>query len=293
MFIEPMYALPVPNVIKYPKKKPFILVPGLMVAEEKYDGIRLISEISNQTERLFVNKGVTCWTRYGNDHTRKTSDQILEGLSGLPDCIIDGELIVPGKRSYGTMTIENTPDQIYYVFDILQIEGSEIIGAPYHSRRALLSAMSPKFGPMVKLAPTFDIDTWDDVYALRDTVYARDGEGLILKNKKAPYSIGKRPVNTWIKIKQLMSDPFIVVGWEPSRGEKVDRGPYGMTKLRDAEGNFTQVKTKNDEQCRRFEERGRQVPHPDLGRTLWCEYQERTLPDNSYRHIRWDRWDKE
>ena len=137
---------------------------------------------------------------------------------------------------------------------------------------------------------------------MRDEVWARDGEGLILKRIDAPYTIGKRPKNTWVKIKKLQSQIFTVIGWEPSRGLINNRGLYGMTKLRDEDGIITQVKTKNDAQCRLFEERASfpdgqggmvvRIPHPDLGRKLVCEFQERTIY-NEYRHIRWDHWSEE
>ena len=117
MFIEPMYANPLPNLAKNPKAKPFILEPGHYVANEKYDGIRLVTEISNQSERLFVNKGVTSWSRYGN--LKPCPDHIQEELAKFPNAIIDGELCAPGKRSYGTMDLDNQEELVYYIFDLL------------------------------------------------------------------------------------------------------------------------------------------------------------------------------
>jgi len=290
MFIEPMYALPIPNLQKKPKAKPFILEPGLYSAEEKIDGIRIITEISDNSETLFVNKGVTAWSRYGN--LRPHPKHIEEQLAKLPNCIIDGELCAPGKRSYGTMDLDNTEDLVYYVFDIIRLLNIDETQNMWITRQEhLQSILSDLDGP-VQLLPTTEVNTWNEIYALRDTVWARDGEGLILKRINSLYTPGKRPKNTWIKIKQLGCDPFTVIGFEASRGLKNNRGPYAMTKVRDREGIITQVKTKNDAQCRLFEERGKTIPHPDIGRILMCEYQERT-PDGEYRHIRWDRWEDE
>jgi ATP-dependent DNA ligase len=295
MFIEPMYAQPLPNPAKNPKAKPFILEPGLIVAEEKYDGIRLCSQISKTADRLFIEKGIKCWSRYGNLDPVGHMEHIEQELAKLPDCYIDGELLVPGKRSYGTMTLANNKELVYYVFDILSLEGIDLTPAAFHSRREVLEGIfkSSRLGEgSVRLAKSTPVDTWEDVYALRDEVYARDGEGLILKRIDSGYYIGKRPKNQWIKIKKLQSQVFTVTGFEQSRGQIVDRGPCGMTKLRSPEGVLTQVKTKNDALCREAESLMGTVPHPWIGRRLWCEYQELT-PYGEYRHLRWDHWDKE
>lgn len=300
MFVEPMYACPLPNLVKNPRAKPVDLESGMWVAEEKFDGIRLVTEVSQERDKLFVEKGVTSWSRYGN--VRNVPEHIQEQLAKLPDCIIDGELMAPGKRSYGSMDLDNAPDLIYYVFDILQFHNGDVQILPYNERRRLLSGMLATCGVTgsVCLAASTRVESWEDVYALRDKVWARDGEGLILKRVNTPYTTGKRPKQTWIKIKQLLSEVFTVIGFTPSRGEIVDRGPFGMTKLRGPDGNITAVKTRNNVELKKLEdewESHRQRKpfnelHPAIGRKLRCEYQERT-PDGEYRHIRWDRWEDE
>lgn len=304
MFISPMLASPLPNKKRNPKAKDFILEPGCWDAEEKYDGIRIITEISDHSDQLFVNKGVTAWSRYGNLRPHPT--HIAEILARFPNCVIDGELIAPGKRSYGTMELANTPELVYYIFDLLHLDGEDVMPAPRSVRReALIQIFNDAVAGMgslsgvgflpVQIAPSTRVNTWDEIYALRDAIWARDGEGLILKRHDSCYIPSKRSKD-WIKIKQLRPACLTVIGFTESRGEKVYRGPYGMTQLRDDEGNITAVKTRTDADCRRFEELGRNLKpgelHPDVGRKLWVEYQERT-PDGSYRHIRWDHWDGE
>lgn len=290
MFIEPMYAQPLPNLEKNPRAKPFILGNDEVVAEEKFDGIRLVTEIDSRSDKLFIEKGIKSWSRLGN--LQSIPEHIQEELSLFPNCYIDGELLAPGKRSYGTKTIANSGELVYFVFDLLRIEDDDITAAPYSARRNCLRSVFPKDTKHVRLAPAEIVNTWDEVYALRDDVYARDGEGLILKRVTQPYMIGKRPKNTWIKIKKLQSQIFTVTGFEESRGEKNYRGPCGMTKLISPEGVITQVKTKNDALCREAENLMKNHPHPWVGRRLWCEYQELT-PYGEYRHIRWDHWDGE
>lgn len=297
MFVPPMLASPMP---KPGAKKPFILEPGIYCAEEKYDGMRLLTEITKQSGKLFVPKGITAWSRYGN--VQDLPSHLEEELAKFPDCIIDGELAAPGLRSYGTMAHANSGQLVYYLFDIVEFEGIPVTALTYAARRSLLQDLvvnhlgiaNLKDGD-VCLSDSRQIDTWDQLYAFRDEVWARDGEGLILKERSSEY-LHKRS-KKWVKIKKCQIAAFVVTGFVPSRGEINNRGPYAIVKLRDGDGINTTVKTKNDEQCRKFEEEGRLAEaqgkiHPAIGRTLICEYQERT-PDNEYREIRWDRWENE
>lgn len=294
MFVEPMYACPLPDLTKNPRAKPVDLKSGRWVGEEKYDGLRIVTEVSQMRDTLFVEKGITSWSRYGN--LRPHPEHIQEQMAKFSDCILDGERMAPGKRSYGSLDLENSPDLIYYVFDILQFCDKSTTHLPWTERRKLLLSIFSAAQPTgaVVLAPVFSVPDWETVYKLRDEIWSRDGEGLILKNMDTVYTTGKRPKVTWIKIKKLQSEVFTVIGFIPSRGEINDRGPFAMVKLQDDSGNITAVKTRNDAELAKFASvtYPRSNPHPAIGKRLRCEYQERT-PDGSYRHIRWDRWEDE
>lgn len=302
MFIEPMYAAPLPNLAKNPKAKPFILEPGQWEAEEKYDGIRVTTEINSKPDRLFVEKGIRSWSRLGNP--KPHPEHILEVLLKFPDCHIDGERFAPGLRSYGSMDLDNIPNLVYVIFDILQYKDHDLTNLSREIRREILHKIFQDYvsidNDAVQFAPSLPVNTWEEVLEARDKVWARDGEGLILKKFDSVYIPGKRPKNTWIKIKKLQSAVFTVIGFIASRGEINNRGVFAMVQLRDEDGNITAVKTKNNFELEMFSKRahghydlkGRLFNHPDIGRLLRCEYQERT-PDGSYRHIRWDRWEDE
>jgi bifunctional non-homologous end joining protein LigD len=276
-----------------PKGKDLEIKPGEWAAEEKYDGMRLIVEVGSGKQDLFIEEGVTSWSRYGLLHP--LPGHLQEAMSVLPPGLYDGELLVPGLRSYGSARLENREELVLYLFDILRIEHTDTTPHPYWKRREYLQALMLRDNKheKLRLANSQEVHSWDDVYSLRDQVWTRDGEGLILKRVEAPYVVGKRSKD-FIKIKKLQSAVLTVIGFEPSRGLINNRGRYAMVLLVDDEGNKTTVKTKNDAWCRKFEEAGARVegPHPYIGKRLMVEYQERT-PDKSYRHIRWDRWEDE
>ena len=284
MFIPPMLASKI--------KDDFHFMPHTWAVEEKYDGIRLVAEVT---------QGVTTpWSRDGIIHL--LPPQILFTLTTFPDCTLDGEIFVPGKRCYGTLTHANASEMIYCIFDVMVMHGVNLSnGHNYDQRRQILIDINRwHISPSVQLAWSSNVETWEEVEDYRDRVWSRDGEGLILKRRQSTYEVDRRSKN-WLKIKKLESAVLTIIGFEHSRGTKVNRGPYAMVRLRGDDGVTTTVKTKNDAECRKFEAEaeairqdglpdGMQPPHPALGRKLAIEYQERTKPDNAYREPRWKEW---
>jgi bifunctional non-homologous end joining protein LigD len=281
-FIEPMYAAPMPAVVPDFTEQDW-------VAEEKYDGHRLVVQV-------YVGQPLA-WSRYGL--VRVLPDHLMKALGYLPDGVYDGELFVPGKRSYGVTEIVNGPDLVFTMFDVPELLHTDMTKQTYQNRRSHLKEALVRSGlgdsPHVVLAPSTPILTAKQMHAVVETIWARDGEGIILKRALSYYSPGKRPKLDWIKIKALRSAVLTVVGFRESGGQKVNRGPFAMVILEDIEGHLITVKTRNDAELDRFQQEWKKrtgTQHPALGRKLRIEYQERT-PDGSYRHPRWDRWEDE
>lgn len=296
-FLTPMLAK------GWPKK--FDIRPNEWVAEEKYDGVRLIVEVDGEKRDLFGQKAITAWSRNGNQWS--LPQRILNTLNQFPNGVYDGELIVPGKRSYGVVELDNFDLREFVIFDLLHLMGVDLtMNIPYKYRRGVLGQIflkqfDGKDGPGVQMAVAWSLNSVQDAYARFSEVLERDGEGLILKHVDGFYIPGIRSKH-FIKLKDLKAAVLRVVGFKPSTGGIVNRGPYAITVLRDEDGNETTVKTLNDETCRKLEKvMGDRSPkfidqicvnHPWVGRELRIEYQERT-PDGGYRHPRWDRWEDE
>jgi len=297
-FIDPMLAQPL-------KPEKFTLEPGKWAVEEKYDGHRIITEIGDGASNLFATKPITAWSRYGLERTLPS--HLLEALGSLSDGIFDGELLVPGKRSYGVTELTNSSDLVYFIFDVVSIHDVDTTPLNYDDRREVLRKCVENLNSSaVKLAPSFNVDTINQINQIRDGIWARDGEGLILKRRAAPYQIGKRSKD-FLKIKAKRSAVLTVIGFVPSHGLIMNRGNYATIVIQNPEGDITTVKTRNDTECRKLEVEGPEtlewreirvlgkpirmiVNHPAVGRKLAIEYQERT-PDGNYRHPRFDHWE--
>ena len=281
MFIQPMLAAPMP-------KKPLNLFSGEWVAEEKFDGHRMLIY---QTPR-----GLTAWSRLGN--VRELPAHLKQGLAGLPLGIYDGELLVPGKRSYNVTDLDELRDLTFVAFDLLHMgdyAGGEpnLIKRRYYERANLLSeftAIPPSEmcythsgHPALRAADINQVDSTETLTKLLSSVWQRDGEGLILKRLNAAYEPGKRPKLAWIKMKNLQSAVLEMIGYQAGK-----LGPHATQMLRDDDGNVTTVKWKNMDLLSQFNAN----PLSFIGRKVRIEFQERT-PDGNYRHPRWDRFEDE
>jgi len=69
----------------------------------------------------------------------------------------------------------------YMVFDVLAVDGLRVIGLPYHERRSLLASL-PIDTPRARVVASFD-----DGYALWQTVCDRGLEGVVAKRLRDPY----------------------------------------------------------------------------------------------------------
>lgn len=286
--------------------KPFSgFVAGKMVVEEKFDGHRCL---------VRVDKGqITAWSRTGKDCIAKLSVKMLTTLKSFPDCVLDGEICATsGGRSYNVSHLTKALNT-FVVFDILELMGKDITSWKWKDRNYALVTIFDKIPTQnVKPAQVWAPKDEDELMELVNEIWTRSGEGVIVKRIDSPYHVGKRS-DAFMKIKELQSEILEIIGFVASSGEKIDRGPWATTVLRDAQGVVTVVKTLDDETLAKGDRAWRaaaspepsttmmrcgaknlhvNVAHPWVGRQLRIEYHQKT-EDGSYRHPRWDRFEDE
>jgi bifunctional non-homologous end joining protein LigD len=185
------------------------------IFEPKLDGYRIIASVRGEK--------VTLMTRNGNDVTGKYKVLIpeLDQLSAS-ELILDGEIIATdekGKQCFQCLQdylkSAGRPDGVvvgkfplvYYVFDILYLDGYDLRGVALRHRKEILKKiLSP--GDHVRLIAYFEEDG--------ETVYraaVENGlEGVVAKRFDSIYVSGKRSPD-WLKVKATLSDEFIVGGY--------------------------------------------------------------------------------
>lgn len=266
------------------------------VVEEKYDGVRLIVHIGEGTVRAFTRPrkhaggaGKSMATRELPSHLRQAM------LDVLPVGIYDGELL-GGATSTDVVRTDLQHTLSFVVFDLLEWQGRATWSEPYAIRRQALTTIWDVLDlgnhPHLKLAEAVPLREEADLTAFLEKVWRRGGEGGIMKRRDAPYRPGKRSPD-FIKLKKLGTAVITVTGFDRSRGEVMDRGPYAIVCGVDENGIETRVKTKDDAALADLEAAARGcTTHPFIGRKLRIEYQDYT-PKGGYRHPRWDRWEDE
>ena len=95
---------------------------------------------------------------------------------------------------------------VFMTYDILEQDGEDIRQLPLAERRGRLSAMLADTASVLRLSPTVDGRTWDELARLRTESRDRRVEGLMLKRLTSAYGVGRKR-GVWWKWK---IDPFTI-----------------------------------------------------------------------------------
>lgn len=197
--------------------------------EVKFDGYRLIARIERGHVKLR--------TRSGLDWTER-----FQGLVGplaaleAKSAMLDGEVVVEGKDGASSfpelqadLSAGRSDRFVYYVFDLLYLDGNDLREVPARERRRLLEDFVGNDGQHVRVSTQF---AEDGAVVLKHS--CRLGlEGIVSKRLDAPYRSGRTPV--WMKSKCVTGDEFVIVGYTPSTVQRRAIGALVLAR-RGAEG---------------------------------------------------------
>ncbi|HEV2593892.1 MAG TPA: DNA ligase D [Sphingomicrobium sp.] len=179
------------------------------IHEYKYDGYRLL---------LAVGDGVaTAWTRNGKDWSDRFK-ALVKAAAKLPaGCLIDGEAVAiddKGKPSFqllqATLKDQKGANLAFYAFDLLIDRGKDIRKLSQIERKERLAALLEGTAPPI----VFGDHVIGRGEALFQEVCRQGGEGIVSKRADAPYR-GTR-TRSWLKIKCIQRQEFVIVGWSKS-----------------------------------------------------------------------------
>ncbi|MGB5084943.1 MAG: DNA ligase D [Methylocystis silviterrae] len=182
------------------------------IHEIKFDGYRVQARIEAGRVRLL--------SRSGLDWTKKFGDEIASALRAMPlgAALIDGEIVVEtssGASDFSALQADlsagRTDRFVYWVFDLLYLEGSDLRGATLLERKRLLERLlGADNGDKLRLSRHFE-----DSGAVVLAHACRLGlEGVVSKLRDSPYRSGR--VKSWIKAKCFARQEFVVAGYTPS-----------------------------------------------------------------------------
>ena len=210
--------------IKHQLKLEAMLKSNEYVAEEKIDGCHY-----NMLAHFF----------FSTEKVEKTDNfpHLCDFFSRLnmPNLILDGEINYPGRTSqYCTHVTGADPNAAkafqegndgpihYTIFDILRTpKGTWLVGEPYFTRRKLLQYFYDTCVKGTPIEPYIHLTdmTQDNKKEFLEGIFADGREGIVLKNINSLYLMGKKPLWTWMKIKQKDEADLVITGFEPPTKE--------------------------------------------------------------------------
>lgn len=185
--------------------------------EVKWDGVRAL---------VTVGSTVHLASRNGNDIT-DAWPELRTPPEGVVDAVLDGEIIalndrgIPDFRTLAERIHVRRPTTVarlarripatLMVFDVLRVDGEDLIGRPWSERRARLEDLDLD-GSGWQVPPTYD-----DGAMLHEATRAQGLEGIVSKRVDAPYRPGER-TRHWLKFAHRHSASYVVGGWRPQEG---------------------------------------------------------------------------
>ncbi len=150
--------------------------------------------------------------------------EIVEAVKRLPleEFVIDGEVVAldqEGRSSFQllqALEMEGKKSPVYYyVFDLLQAGGKGLISLPLEQRKSLLATLCADTGDPIRLSG----EIGGEASILLKEVKRRGLEGLIGKKRGSVYEPGRRS-GTWIKLKCVNEQEFVIGGYTPPAGSR-------------------------------------------------------------------------
>lgn len=195
--------------------------------EVKWDGIRLLGEVRDGDP-------VRLWTRNENDAT--TAWPELVESAPARDLLVDGEVIAlndQGVPDFGVLqdrmhvrraaTAEAKSRQLpatYMVFDLLRLDGLDLLGRPLSERRELLEGLVADG----TLHGAWQVPaSYDDGSMLLEATEQQGLEGIVSKRLASRYEPGVRSKH-WLKFPHRARTSWVVGGWRPETGSETRLG---------------------------------------------------------------------
>jgi ATP-dependent DNA ligase len=171
-----------------------------------------VAEVKKNGWRCLAYKesgALTLWTRHHTTIHLPDLSRLLTDM--LPDgCVIDGELL-----QNRTKEIKG----VYYIFDILAVDGASVVNLPFWQRRQLLEAAFKGWTTYFRMTPTGPNGTnasasielarqhqTGKVKLYHESIQGEENEGIVLKHVNSAYNASptrclQNPF--WLKVKRL------------------------------------------------------------------------------------------
>lgn len=182
----------------------------------KWDGYRAIAEIQDGDVRLYSRNEKSFNSTYA---------PIVASLEKLGhDAILDGEIVVLDENGISQFQLLQNYQRtgegrlIYYVFDLLELDGEDLREQPLRERKKKLAKILKRIKNVV-LSDHIEREGM----AFFDATAKRGLEGIIAKNASSRYRESVRSLD-WLKIKTHRRQEAVIGGYTQPKGARKDFG---------------------------------------------------------------------
>ena len=180
--------------------------------EIKFDGYRTEARLEDGEARLLTRKQQNWTHRF---------PPVAEAVAALPvaNALLDGEIVVEDEKGISSFSLLQTDLKdgrtdrfVYYVFDLLYLDGRDLTGAPLTERKAALGRLLA--GLSKNGIIRYTEDTGESGPIILRHACEMGLEGIISKRRSAPYRSGR--TDNFIKTKCRGEQEFVVAGYAPA-----------------------------------------------------------------------------
>lgn len=210
---------------------------GEVAVDTKLDGIRI--QVHRRGDEVLVA------TRSLDDITHRLPE-VVAVARALPaeSFVLDGEALAldesgrprPFQETASRTAMGEGVEVTPYFFDLLHLDGRDLLDSPGHERSAALGALVPERHLVRRLLT----DSPEEAEAFAREVVAAGHEGVVVKDLSAPYEAGRRG-SAWVKVKPRHTLDLVVLAVEWGSGRR--RGWLSNIHLgaRDPAGGFVML----------------------------------------------------
>lgn len=191
-------------------------VGGTAAVDTKLDGIRI--QVHRRGDDVLVA------TRSLDDITGRLPE-VVDVVRALPvdTVVLDGEALAlddagrprPFQETASRAAMAEGVHVTPYFFDVLHLDGTDLLDEPGHERAAVLERLVPERHRVPRLVTS----SAHEAEAFVTEVLASGHEGVVVKDPDAPYAAGRRGA-AWVKVKPVHTLDLVVLAVEWGSGRR-------------------------------------------------------------------------
>ena len=180
------------------------------IYEVKWDGYRAIAYLNNGLVEMRSRNNKTFDEKFYPIHNALEKWKV--------NAVIDGEIIVTNDKGISNFSnlqswrSEADGELIFYMFDILWLDGDNLTELPLAERKQILKSIDPKIDN-IRISESFDAGATEFFEVAKQI----DLEGIIAKKSASKYFPGERS-KEWLKIKTGKRQEVVIGGYTNNEG---------------------------------------------------------------------------